>query len=55
MKDKHHEKMTKIIYEEGGNEEVSMPFDKSNMLLFISLIFMVSENYWNLIKNIIKI
>ena len=41
MKD---ERMVKIMYDEGGEEEVSMPFDKSNMMLFISLIFMVKIN-----------
>ena len=45
MKEKPDEKMLKIVYDEGGNEEVSMPFDKSNMLLFISLIFMVKIKY----------
>lgn len=41
MKEKSKNKMVKIEYDEGGNEEVSMPFDKGNMMLFISFVFMV--------------
>ncbi len=42
MKESTKDEFVKIPYSEGGEEEVSMPFDKSNMLLFISLIFFVN-------------
>lgn len=42
MKENITEELLKIPYKEGGEEEVSMPFDKSNMLLFVSFIFMVN-------------
>lgn len=45
MKVEQKENMVKIMYDEGGDEEVSVPFDKSNMLLFISLIFMVKREF----------
>jgi hypothetical protein len=37
-------KFTKISYNEGGEKEVSMHFNRKNMLFFISIIFLVKKH-----------
>ena len=45
MSEEKNESSIKILFEEGGEEEVSMPFVKTNMMLFIFILFLVIKNY----------